>query len=539
MPGPPSADTLHMKSVAWWSLLIVLCSLGIGCDSPGPGPVQGSIAFPVAQALHSPPAPSRLWHESELAARPESKADLLASVVITRMESSSTGSGDLAGSGTDDIPYVLKESGSIYFKLDTGGVSEATLSSTAGRMYVLKPGESIDVWLPAGEYVLRLTSAGPSEPDIATGFIRAKNSANVRSQTLTNSTPGVYITEMASFPNSIVGISTGNTVIVGAGPGAVSTQLLVGDSLPDSFYGGGDTPLRLAVRQYFANGSDPLRVVRVPSASPADLIAGFDQIGQGMQLLVLPDFSTLSEADADIVLQALLTTSQDKQLLVLLDLPSLITLPSQAESWLSGRPQFQVDRFCFFWPSVVGANGPMAVAPSLAGVFGTSDQNQGVADAPTGYANALSGVTAPGYLMTQNDQAQLNIAGINPIIRLNGKIVCWGDTTAARGTSINKRRTLSYIEGTINLGLQSFVFAANDAQTWSTVNAWISSFLQEFWVEGGLWGTTASDAFTVRCGVGTSMTPLDVLNGYMIETVTLYLNPGTFTELTFQQQMQN
>jgi phage tail sheath protein FI len=52
-------------------------------------------------------------------------------------------------------------------------------------------------------------------------------------------------------------------------------------------------------------------------------------------------------------------------------------------------------------------------------------------------------------------------------------------------------------------------------------------------------GDKASDAFTVQCGLGSTMTAQDILNGYMIVSVTLQMiHPAEFIELTFTQKMQ-
>jgi phage tail sheath protein FI len=72
-----------------------------------------------------------------------------------------------------------------------------------------------------------------------------------------------------------------------------------------------------------------------------------------------------------------------------------------------------------------------------------------------------------------------------------------------------------------------------------TVTGMISNFLTSLWAQGGLMGDKASDAFTVQCGLGSTMTGEDILNGYMIVSVTLQMvHPAEFIELTFKQTMQ-
>jgi phage tail sheath protein FI len=101
------------------------------------------------------------------------------------------------------------------------------------------------------------------------------------------------------------------------------------------------------------------------------------------------------------------------------------------------------------------------------------------------------------------------------------------------------RRTLIYIEQSIKNALNPFVFAANDSITWVAVVSMVSNFLQGLWQQGGLMGATASEAYTVKCGLGSTMTAQDILDGYMIVQVTLQMiRPAEFIELTFKQQMQ-
>ena len=121
--------------------------------------------------------------------------------------------------------------------------------------------------------------------------------------------------------------------------------------------------------------------------------------------------------------------------------------------------------------------------------------------------------------------------------------VVWGARTLDGNSPdcryIQVRRTLIYVQQSIKTALQSYVFAANDATTWATVTASVSSFLTGLWQQGGLMGSKASDAFTVSCGLGSTMTPQDVLDANMIVAVTLQMiHPAEFIELTFTQAME-
>ncbi|MEN3331093.1 MAG: uncharacterized protein V7641_458 [Blastocatellia bacterium] len=52
-------------------------------------------------------------------------------------------------------------------------------------------------------------------------------------------------------------------------------------------------------------------------------------------------------------------------------------------------------------------------------------------------------------------------------------------------------------------------------------------------------GATASEAYRVQCGLGSTMTAADILDGYMIVQVTLQMiRPAEFIMLTIKQKME-
>jgi uncharacterized protein len=187
----------------------------------------------------------------------------------------------------------------------------------------------------------------------------------------------------------------------------------------------------------------------------------------------------------------------------------------------------------------------MAPSGALAGVWNKSDVQSGVWNAPANIA--LASVISPLYNMSDAEQGGFNVPTSGQAIDIiraqpgRGNVV-WGARTLDGNSQdyryIQVRRTLIYVEQTIKLALQSYVFAANDALTWTNVTSSISSFLTGLWQQGGLMGAKSTDAFTVNCGLGATMTAQDVLNGYMVVAVTLQMiHPAEFIELTFTQTM--
>jgi hypothetical protein len=188
------------------------------------------------------------------------------------------------------------------------------------------------------------------------------------------------------------------------------------------------------------------------------------------------------------------------------------------------------------------------VAPAsgiMAGVWTRSDALNGVWNAPANLS--LASVASPLYNMNDSEQAGFNLPlnghAINVLRARPGRgTVVWGARTLDGNSNdyryIHVRRTLIYIEQSIKTALQSYVFAPNDPTTWMAVNSAISSFLTSLWRSGGLMGEKPDEAFTVQIGLGSTMTPQDVLNGQMIVAVTLrMIPPAEFIELTFTQMM--
>ncbi len=198
------------------------------------------------------------------------------------------------------------------------------------------------------------------------------------------------------------------------------------------------------------------------------------------------------------------------------------------------------------YQAIVEKNDVLPASPAMAGVYTFIDSTQGVWNAPANVA--LSAVDRTTFKLNGDQQGDLNLPvdgkAVNAIREFVGRgPVVWGARTLDGNSNdfryIQVRRTLIYIEQSVKTALNAFVFAPNDGSTWVTVTSMVSNFLQGLWSAGGLMGATAKDAYTVQCGLGSTMTGQDILNGYMIVQVTLQMiHPAEFIELTFKQEMQ-
>jgi hypothetical protein len=194
------------------------------------------------------------------------------------------------------------------------------------------------------------------------------------------------------------------------------------------------------------------------------------------------------------------------------------------------------------------ADSQNMIPPSgaMAGVFTQIDTTRGVWNAPANVG--IAGLIAPTVAVSHHQQEDLNVPAqgkaVNAIRSFPGRgPLVWGARTLDSNSNdwryIQVRRTMIYVEQSVKTALQTFVFAPNTAQTWTTVVSAIESFLHGLWSAGGLMGASPAEAYSVQCGLGSTMTPDDILNGIMTVHIVLQMvHPAEFIELVFKQQMQ-
>ena len=188
----------------------------------------------------------------------------------------------------------------------------------------------------------------------------------------------------------------------------------------------------------------------------------------------------------------------------------------------------------------------MPPSGAMAGVITNIDNSIGPWEAPAN--TSIVGATSLPISLSESQQANLNIdavsgKSINAIRFFNGiGILVWGARTLDGNSEdwkyLSVRRTVTFLEQSCKLAAHPYVFQPNDKNTWEGVKAMIGSFLTSVWKAGGLMGASAADAFSVSCGLGTTMTGDDILNGFMIVVVKIaVVRPAEFIILTFQQEM--
>ncbi|HWF06816.1 MAG TPA: phage tail sheath C-terminal domain-containing protein [Bryobacteraceae bacterium] len=191
----------------------------------------------------------------------------------------------------------------------------------------------------------------------------------------------------------------------------------------------------------------------------------------------------------------------------------------------------------FVTVSVDGQNQYLPSSGYLAGIYARVDNTRGVWKAPAN--EVVQNVIALKTNFTTGEQDVLNPVGVNLIRRFETEgIRVWGGRTLSSDPDvryINVRRTLIFIEASIDRGTQWVVFEPNDPTTWSRVTDSVSAFLLTQWRAGALFGRKPEQAFFVRCDE-TTMTADDILNGRLIcEIGVAIVRPAEFVIFRIQQ----
>jgi phage tail sheath protein FI len=179
----------------------------------------------------------------------------------------------------------------------------------------------------------------------------------------------------------------------------------------------------------------------------------------------------------------------------------------------------------------------MPPAGFLAGIYARVDNDRGVWKAPAN--ETIADIIGLKTEFTTGEQDLLNPNGVNLTRRFDeGGIRVWGARTLSSDPDvryINVRRTLIFLEASIDQGTQWVVFEPNTPDTWVRLTDSVSAFLLTQWRAGALFGRKPEEAFFVRCDE-TTMTADDILNGRLICQIGVAIvRPAEFVIFQIQQ----
>lgn len=275
----------------------------------------------------------------------------------------------------------------------------------------------------------------------------------------------------------------------------VSIDMLVDDILPEL----ADTKLK--------DGDDGVNDI-----TPSDFV-GDETKGTGLHafdsvkinLLAVPGITS-----ADVLKEIIAYVELRQDCFAILDPPKGQT-PQEVDEYVTKTANLASEYAGVYYPWLqvndpigVGKNPKKYLPPSgyVMGVYAKMDSSVGVWRAPAGTDAQLLGVLDLEYPVSDNEQDILNPDCINCIRAFTGYgIIIWGARTLSKGEYkyIPVRRVMMFIRQSLLANLRWTVFRPNDSVLWNATTNSVYNFLSSFWSQGGLKGSSPSEAFFVVC----------------------------------------
>jgi uncharacterized protein len=350
--------------------------------------------------------------------------------------------------------------------------------------------------------------------------------------------PGVYPQDV--FPPPPRGLLTGVPAFLGLADVAADAQLRPRRvALWPEFVAayGPATPgyLATAVRGFFENGGQLCYVVPL-GATPASLpvlqdglaaVAGLDDI----DLVCAPDLigTDLWPPDTPVTevaaqQRAVLDhcAGRGDRFAILDGVPSAVptgAVVAQHDALVGPAGTYGAVYSPWLW--VPGTDGtPQYVPPCghVAGVVARTDLQAGVHKAPAN--EVVEGVLDLQVVLTAQDVGQLHAGGVNGLWAVPGRgIRVWGAQTLAADPTwrdVTARRTELTVRRWLQRFMERLVHEPNDVRLRVRIMRELTAYLDGLFQRGALQGTTAADAFFVKCDDETN--PPEVVDAGLVVT---------------------
>ena len=344
--------------------------------------------------------------------------------------------------------------------------------------------------------------------------------------------PGVFVEELPDGSAPIEGVPTATTAFLGVterGPTA-PTEVTGFAEYERAFGGAFSDPSFLfhAVAGFFENGGARAVIVRIVPAQPGAITAeDFDgaavggALPTGLAALDEPELSNVAlvyapdaQAVPGLVARLIAHCERSHFRMTIIDTPVGDVDPAP--------PADTPCAACYHpWIEVAdplsGAKRRVPPGGHVLGVYARVDTERGVFKAPAN--EVVRGAVGLAADIGTDQQERLNATGVNIIRRFTGRgILVWGARTLSSDPEwkyVSVRRLLSFLERSIEQGLQWTVFEPNDERLWTRVQNTVRNFLRNQWQSGALAGAREHEAFFVRCDA-TTMTQDDIDSGLLV-----------------------
>jgi phage tail sheath protein FI len=376
--------------------------------------------------------------------------------------------------------------------------------------------------------------------------------------------PGVFVEEFSSV-KTISGVATSIAAFVG--------RTVMGPAEPVDCFGFADFerrfggrasgyPLPDAVEDFFGNGGRHAVIVRVPDTAVAGGraavhvsdpsqrtgIYALDHVDLFNLLCIPSDPADVGGEELQPLHQAAAAYCHKRRAMLILDPPAAWSDHVRQGRFDAIQPAdlgidaIEARNCAVYFPRirkpdpVTGEIAAFAACGAIAGIFAATDSARGVWKAPAGIDAGISGISGLEFDLTDHQNGQLNVLGINCLRQFPGVgPVVWGartlrgaDTLADEYKYVPVRRLALYLEESILRGTQFAVFEPNDEKLWARLRDSIRSFMADLVRQGAIYG------HHVVCD-RTTMSEDDIAGGIVnIQVGFAPLKPAEFVVLRIQ-----
>jgi len=267
-------------------------------------------------------------------------------------------------------------------------------------------------------------------------------------------------------------------------------------------------------------------------------------------ILCLPRSAELPDTDMRAVYESATAYCRDRRAFLLIDVSETTASLEAMQTWLAQNDSLRDRNAAVYFPRTfvpdpVNNNRLRAIAPSgtVAGLFARTDSTRGVWKAPAGTEARLENVQDLAVLLTDLQNGVLNPLGANclRVFPVYGPI-CWGartldgaDLLASEWKYVPIRRLALFIEESLYRGTKWVVFEPNDEPLWAQIRLNVGAFMSGLFRQGAFQGSTAQEAYYVKCDAETTTQADRNLGIVNIEVGFAPLKPAEFVVITIQQ----
>ena len=271
---------------------------------------------------------------------------------------------------------------------------------------------------------------------------------------------------------------------------------------------------------------------------------------QDLNLLVLPELAAYPSIDDQItVLSAAQALAEEKRFFVIADAPASWDSVDAARAGLSAFDSVRGNHAALYFPALeltdplTGRLRSFPPSGAIAGIYARTDSERGIWKAPAGTETRITGVRALTVAATDRENGLLNPLALNNIrnFPVVGPVI-WGartlqgaDALSSQWKYVPVRRLALLLEESLYRGLKWVVFEPNDERLWSQIRLNVGAFLHTLFRQGAFQGTTAREAYFVKCD--SSTTTQDDINRGVVNVVVGFapLKPAEFVIVKIEQ----